>query len=444
MDLKIILFISAVYGFITPSTSAVCRVNIPMDPEARPIVLKKFGSHMLRIMDEVQSVVLNNNEEVTAFCRRKFEKPSEAVGLEKYTYKCSLTQRYYDYSYRYEDKSITMQCSTLKWSLYESTTPFKWCPIQFVSYVVAAQSGDEILGGICYNLEEMILHSLYAAVLPNYVEFLYPSGLLNYTKSVEIKEVNTSFIPWNILSSKYTNPQFEEWLQFASYQHHSLIQNIKMRHEAFDKLGGLLNIPWWTGLRLGNWHRYEMALETHIESGPHTYDILTGILNTISVPIPNNSCQEELKMVELKDQKNRTIPLYVWQYLKSTGNITDLDEIMIIGVNTPFQDFYDEKDLVFCEDICHKIDWLQKVHKTFRYKTMGIIFCCSYKEVRNTEHLQGFPMAITNETDVNIQQVDVGEDELIAEEEETITEPYEIDDEDIFVSDHHDAHGYTM
>uniref|UniRef100_A0A1I8PVK8 DNA/RNA non-specific endonuclease domain-containing protein n=1 Tax=Stomoxys calcitrans TaxID=35570 RepID=A0A1I8PVK8_STOCA len=448
MDLKIILFISAVYGFAISSTSAKCVVNFPIDPAARPFVLKNIGSHMVRIMDGTQSIVLKNNDQITAYCQRTFEKPIEAVGHGKYTYKCSENQNFYNYGYHYEEKNVAMACATPKWNLYESTKPFKWCLEPLVSYVVAAQSGDEILGGICYNLEEMALNSLYVAASPNFVDYLHPSGLFNHTKSIEIEEIHTNFISWNIQLSQFDNPQFKEWLKFASYEHHSLIQNIKIAHEAFDKFSLLLNIPWWTGLRLGNWHRYEVALEKHIEAGPHTYDILTGISNTISMPI-SNSCkvEQELQMVELKDQKNHTVPLYVWQYLKSTGNVTDLDEILVIGVNTPFQDFYDEKELVFCEDICHKIGWLQTAYKTFRYKTMGIVFCCNYEEVKNSKHLKGFQSTITNAIDVDIHLLDVQEsnshnriveDEIKKEEAQNSTEDDENVDEEIMDGDIYD------
>lgn len=45
---------------------------------------------------------------------------------------------------------------------------------------------------------------------------------------------------------------------------------------------------------------------------------------------------------------------------------------------------------MFCNDICHQIDWLENIYTTFHYRPMGIVFCCSVDEVIASQRLDGF------------------------------------------------------
>ncbi|TMW39163.1 hypothetical protein DOY81_015757, partial [Sarcophaga bullata] len=74
---------------------------------------------------------------------------------------------------------------------------------------------------------------------------------------------------------------------------------------------------------------------------------------------------------DFSDNVNRKIPFYVWNYLRATDNSA---EIVVIGVNSPFYEFYDEKDVIFCSDKCKEIPWLKVKSSTFRYSALGVIF----------------------------------------------------------------------
>lgn len=133
----------------------------------------------------------------------------------------------------------------------------------------------------------------------------------------------------------YDNSQFKQWIQFANYHNHSIIQNPKLFDDTYKQFAGLLEFVWWTGLRLGNWRHYEEALSSHLELDASAYDVLSGVSDHVSAPIyKKDSCQQNRTMVELVDRTKRRIPLYVWQYLKSTKN--DSDNLVVIGINSPF------------------------------------------------------------------------------------------------------------
>lgn len=129
-------------------------------------------------------------------------------------------------------------------------------------------------------------------------------------------------------------------MKFANYQNHSIIQNTKLYHKYFNNFGGLLDFGWWPGLRLGNWRLYEEALEQHIDATDYDYDILAGISGKISIPVNVNSCHKNHKnrtLMEFNEDISHKIPLYIWNYLKSTTG-ENVSDIVVIGVNTPFYD----------------------------------------------------------------------------------------------------------
>lgn len=104
----------------------------------------------------------------------------------------------------------------------------------------------------------------------------------------------------------------------------------------FQQFVQLLRIDWWPGLQLGNWQFYEEALTKHIEEDEPEYNILAGISKVVAAPVRKERCSKNLTMTELVDNANNGMPLYIWNYLKSTKN--ESDQVVVIGVNTPFYD----------------------------------------------------------------------------------------------------------
>lgn len=139
-----------------------------------------------------------------------------------------------------------------------------------------------------------------------------------------------------LLPTNRANKQVDHWIKFAHYGISDLVQNsLSQDFNRLKKMGGLLEINWWNGLRLGNWHFYEEALSQHIELHNLEYDILAGISGTVAIPVYREECDENRSWMKLLDNMDHSIPLYIWHYLKSSGNQTN-SEVVIIGVNTPF------------------------------------------------------------------------------------------------------------
>ncbi|XP_075152615.1 uncharacterized protein LOC142226461 isoform X2 [Haematobia irritans] len=387
MDSKVFAILLIFLCTIIHKVSTDCYINLPIDPSLRPTFRKSIGSRFTTIQNDEERIVMEDEDELLAYCGTRFTRPQSLAGKTSYKLTCP-----FDFM-GYRTDSIDMKCDLLKWNLYESATRFRWCPPTMVSYILARQfsSVTEYLAGICFNFEEMQPLTIYFSIAPKFSNYTYPSKMKSYSPDKEIIDIPRSFISRNITTSMYDNSDFREWIQFANYENHSIIQNPDLYRDSYYTFGGLLTFAWWPTLRLGNWRLYEQALAKHIEETATAYDVLAGISGTVSVPIYTDNCAKNRTLVELVDKKNRKIPLYVWHYLKSTKVNSTFNNFVVIGINSPFYDFYDPKDIVFCTDICDKIDWLHRDHWTFRYNSMGIIFCCSVDEVRNSNRLNGFP-----------------------------------------------------
>uniref|UniRef100_A0A1A9Z805 DNA/RNA non-specific endonuclease domain-containing protein n=1 Tax=Glossina pallidipes TaxID=7398 RepID=A0A1A9Z805_GLOPL len=136
----------------------------------------------------------------------------------------------------------------------------------------------------------------------------------------------------------------------------------------------------------GNWKKYRNALEKHTAKA--AYNVISGIGGKLEVP-DSSGCDNTTEMKVLVDKYDRHIPAYIWNYLESLQSTSK--EFAIIAFNSPFYEFYEEGDIVFCEDICHKINWLANVRSTFQYANMGVMFCCELDDVQKSEHLDNFP-----------------------------------------------------
>ncbi|XP_073822298.1 uncharacterized protein [Musca autumnalis] len=394
MDFKIFSLITAICcSYTIAQVSGYCYITLSQDTSVRPKLYEYVGSRKALIHTEGSTYNFQEKEVLTADCETRILSPNQGKGKRSINLKC--TGSYIQVDGYNLNNGLQVICDTVKWNLYESSTQFRWCPAPMASYLLARPSDNsyEYLAGVCYNSEDQQILSLHYAAAYQLSKYKYPSRLQSYTPALEIPNILSSFVPRRINATFFKNDEIKEWMKFSKYENHSLIQNPNLYRNSYDKFGGLLEFDWWPNLRSGNWRLYEKALWEHIESNNEVYDVLAGVSQSVAVPIYENACRENYTMVDVIYRDSQKIPLYVWQYLKSnTKNDSDL---VVIGINSAFNDFYVEKDLVFCADICHKIDWLKQVRSTLRYKTMGVIFCCDVNEVKNSKRLQGFPLPST-------------------------------------------------
>ncbi|XP_075152614.1 uncharacterized protein LOC142226460 [Haematobia irritans] len=394
MDYKIKFFKYVIFLIGISSISPSCIVNLPSDPQIRPILWKGIGNNYFAMKNPPSSFSLEARDTIKAFCANGFEKPYAD------TFQKEFDCDNYRGRYRMDDNRdtyIEIQCKSSKWGVFESSPSFTWCPRPLASYI--ARLGHKHLIHICYDIDAMTITSLRRTIAPNFTdEMVYSNG---YEVSLEITNSLSDLPYWNITSSIFSNSQTNLWMQLSNYQHHSLIQDQIHRKATYDKLDELLSIPWWANLRLNNWRRYEEAFENYVISEGNRYDVFSGISGNVSYPNKKLSCNETIYMEQVIDDVGHKIPLYIWQYVKNLSKSNDtLLDVVVIGINSPFQEFYAENELIFCEDICSKVDWLQHLLNTFRYKTLGTIFCCSPDEVRESNYLKGFPEDTTDPPEV--------------------------------------------
>ncbi|XP_037819529.1 uncharacterized protein LOC119608962 [Lucilia sericata] len=397
--LNIIFIILCIFNIISIAIGE-CFINFDNDIVLRPTILLKVGSHSvdLPLKDVDTHLKLFENQVIEALCPTKFEYPESYNTKSKLNIKCENNYLYSQNNYggyeRYS-RDIFLKCSSLKWNLYETINNFVWCPSNVTSYLLARPtesltSNYQYLAGLCYDTHNLSFKSLYYTITPKHSESLHPTALNNlYTPSLQLEYLKETFALKSVNETEYDNQDIQDWIKYSQYNYSSIIQNSLLYNEFNHELGSILDLAWWPNLRLGNWKRYENALTKQVEEQQQAYDILSGVSGVATAPILK-ACESNFTLKELIDNRNRIIPMYVWNYLRSTSNSSD--EIVIIGFNSPFYEFYSENDVIFCVDKCQEIPWLKSVSTTFRYSAMGVIFCCSVEDVKVSQRLDGFPV----------------------------------------------------
>lgn len=185
MNFKIILLICIIFCCLISKILSSCIAELSRDVSLRPTLQKKIGSHTAVLSNESPIIEIQENQELIAKCGTRFRKyinqycknlqflkntkkssfrPSEANGKSMIQLKCVNNKFIGYYQNRFE-----MECDSIKWNLYESSTPFRWCPSSTVSYIIARPSMPneyEYLAGICYNFDEMEVSSVHYTVGP--------------------------------------------------------------------------------------------------------------------------------------------------------------------------------------------------------------------------------------------------------------------------------------
>ncbi|XP_065356081.1 uncharacterized protein LOC135950470 [Calliphora vicina] len=358
-----------------------------MELNTKPTPNSEYANH----------VKFYENQVIEAQCDVKFERPERYQTSTKLYIKCqnddisikTSKRATYNFIKDYESSTISLECSPMKWKLYESIKQFTWCPTNVTSYILtgAKHLDHNYLAGICYDTYRQSFSSVYYTLAPKHSEYAQSSVFGNfYTPGLEIDHVEEAFGRNSI--TDFDNEQHEKWIGLSTYGHDSVIMHSKLYSSLNLHLLPLIESVWWPNLHLYNWKNYVTALEQHVETENQTYDILAGVSGAIKVPIIED-CQTNYTLKEVTYEEVRKIPLYVWNYLQARDNSSN--GLVIIGINSPFHDFYSEEEIVFCPDKCQEIPWLKKVSSTFRYGVMGTVFCCDVEDVKSSKHLDGFP-----------------------------------------------------
>ncbi|XP_011294325.1 uncharacterized protein LOC105262102 [Musca domestica] len=393
MDFKKFQLTAIVYCCCCYAASQVlgdCSFSFSVHESKWPKLYKNIGSRKTLINTKGIRHQIPENIVITADCETSIQRPGVSYGKRSIDLNCTQNHIYVDdiklNSY------LHLWCYSNHFDLYESSQPFDWCPTPMTSYLLARPVNDTYVyyAGICYNLEQQQILTAYYSAAYQLSKYKYPTRLENYPPSTEIEQAYKHFESHRINPTLLKNVELQQWLQFAQYDNQAIIQDPNLFTNPHNPIGGLLEFHWWPNLHSGNWHRYEKALKEHIETDKEIYEILEGVSGAVAVPFYGNGSGGNYSMVEVTYWHDRKIPLYIWQYLKSKKD--NGKDVVVIAVNSAFTDFYEEKELIFCTDICHKIDWLKAAISTFRYKTMGLIFCCDVDEVKLSKRLEGFAL----------------------------------------------------
>ncbi|XP_073826273.1 uncharacterized protein [Musca autumnalis] len=403
--------------YVIAHVESTCNIRLSSNLAERPTISEKIGNHYADVPGDLLQISLETYEEIHAVCETQFSSPSFVTDKTSWTFKCTdrgfanpnyvPSYDYYNsrYNSRHEannneyENNFLLTCKTLKWNLYESSVNFSWCPHPFVSYLLARplQNAEyQYLAELCVNINTRTIVSMFYMAATRVATKLYPT-LPGKSSVSEIGNVINHFPFYNSIEYEYNNDQIKKWVDFAKYERNSLLQNTQYRKNFDFEFSRLLEVSWWQGLRLGNWILYEEAFSQHLNATHINYEVLSGVSGSVAVPIYECSSHTNRTMTEVIDKKGRTIPLYIWQYLKPKAD--NQNAVVIIGINTPFYNFYNVKDLIFCTNICHTIEWLQNTDYTFSYTSMGVIICCTPEEVANSKRLEGLSLAVQEEAE---------------------------------------------
>uniref|UniRef100_A0A1A9VW10 DNA/RNA non-specific endonuclease domain-containing protein n=1 Tax=Glossina austeni TaxID=7395 RepID=A0A1A9VW10_GLOAU len=397
------LFILLFVGLcVVQAQNDYCSIRPAIDPSVRPLLERSFGSRSIlkpyKAPKEDNYIYAENDEVITLHCVDGFHSPSSPTDRVSIKLRCDNTFWREENSDQHHDRyNLHVECKKVAWNLYESVEAFRWCPEYSTSYIIAKKNVNKSpthIAGLCYDTERLLLSSVAYNIQPDEFKIIKAKfDLRNYSFGREIKNFQT-IEKEGLTPLRFEEKQFEDWFTFGNFHYAPLIENNKIK-TVIEEFGSLLNVTWWPSLRLGNWKKYQNALEKHTTKA--AYNVISGVEGKLEVPL-SNDCDNTTEMKVLVDKYDRYIPAYIWNYLEPLQNISK--EVVIIAFNSPFYEFYKKDDVVFCEDICHEIDWLANVRSTFQYANMGIMFCCRADNVQKSKRFDNFPnLFLKNDTE---------------------------------------------
>ncbi|XP_050355779.1 uncharacterized protein LOC126776961 [Nymphalis io] len=145
--------------------------------------------------------------------------------------------------------------------------------------------------------------------------------------------------------------------------------------------------PQWTGFNGGNWNTLEVDLRNHIHVAGYDTIIYTG---TYGIAQLLNSRNQTVDLYLYNDINNNPVipvPLY---YYKVVYEPSTKRGIAFVGINNPYYNLNEARELFFCKDICrnNNFRWLSWHPDS---SSEGYTFCCTVPDFRNTiRHLPEF------------------------------------------------------
>ncbi|XP_073841495.1 uncharacterized protein [Musca autumnalis] len=141
--------------------------------------------------------------------------------------------------------------------------------------------------------------------------------------------------------------------------------------------------PQWQAFNGGNWERVEDGVRKYVANQNLTVDCYTGIWGVSTLPDVNGT-QKELYLA-FDENNNGLIPVPKI-YFRVVIDRDTRKGIVLIGVNNPHASLQQiMEEYVICEDIGHKIDWIQWAKEDL-YK--GYSYACSVPDfIKVVKHL---------------------------------------------------------
>ncbi|KAL9889522.1 uncharacterized protein ACN427_008851 [Glossina fuscipes fuscipes] len=429
--------ILSIICYFVPKVWGDCVLRIPENKENVPLWEKKIGDSWFKIPYVSDHLQLQKDEVVNGYCATKFKEiaydVSVAVHCKPHDRDCPrlLRTRTDTKHVILNERNMTLVCAgnglqyksdilgdhplacdDIEWTINveanqnDDSRTF-WCKSDHQIFDLRTNNLDQnrLLAKICFrfSLQSIKYKSIKRKSESWNEKKLLPVVITDLpevtTPSSEVKFLNTTILyAGNEAVQSYFKMLNERnpWLNLAHYEYGNIVQDDPFIN-SFNQYNQLLDILWWTNLRLTNWQRFLNALQQHTID--NSYDIYMGTLNVVQVPLwpdPN-----EFEYMEIKNGfVNSTVPQYIWTYLESSdGKNPDL---YIFAYNSPYAMFFNSSKVKFCSDICGEIDWLKSVRPSFDYSNFGIIFCCTNVSVQNSEYAKQLPYKLA-ESDLNIR-----------------------------------------
>lgn len=144
--------------------------------------------------------------------------------------------------------------------------------------------------------------------------------------------------------------------------------------------------PQWVGFKEGNWNTLEIDLRKHIQDIGYSTVIYTGIYGVTQL---SNQLGRKVDIYLYSDDNNSPflpVPLY---FYKIVYHPESKRGTAFIGINSPYYDHDEARQLYFCEDVCRGDDRFSWLSWDPDNPVAGYTFCCTIPSFRKT--IRQFP-----------------------------------------------------
>lgn len=349
-----------------------------------------IGEKLLHLPVKWTPFSLRRNQEIYLICPGNFEKNTFSDSAWHKTVKMTCGTdgylRYGPYNSSYSEDSFYGDLTCLSGDFNVYIQPSELC--QETNFILAYEIKDQIVPVIevCYNLQLLKLEYLHY-VNNQQFHIVNPMSIQSTLKvgDIPVNSPSNHFFTMRDDINFKLRDGFDLKSSFVRYSILDLEQVSSFKKSSFSNIADLVRITWLKSLKEG--YTLKMFLKLlEKKSLEAVYDVYVGASGKVQVPESFKSPCEKVSKVD--------IPLYIWFYLKPK---VAGEELVIIGVNSPFIDVDKSKDFVFCEDICDEVPWLEEFGNLRKKPNLGYFFCCRADELVR-KNLDGFPRLVVNET----------------------------------------------